>query len=388
MGERISEEDARLVALTGSDLVAAARTYLSKPTVVGHLSPNEAPPRGNSQKSSAAASDDFSKRIPNGPIVMPSWIAKSINAPTTAHSVLAPVEFTLSNGVHVIVQRKTDRSTFVLRGKIASSPAFEPAGQEGIIRLASSVADYGSAQYPFAQRRKATDDMGAEVQTGQSFSAQGEARDFERIVAIIADGEAHPTFADPWFGIERSQLANSLQSEGNISGVMIDRAYNRLLLASDDPSLRQPTAQSVSQITQQDLLSFSARYWRPDLTTIAVAGDLSPDQVRTNLEAAFGSWQASRYQARPALNGDSAGNQRPRLYRHRRPTKSLSVSASRRSRARTKTIIASSCSIRFSAGAELSSRACGRSCARNAGSSTASAARSTPTRIAGISASS
>ncbi|MGB8519955.1 MAG: pitrilysin family protein, partial [Candidatus Tumulicola sp.] len=150
VGERISDEDTRLEGLTGSDLVAAARTYLSKPTVVGHLSPNDAPPRGNSQKSTAAVSDDFSKRIPNGPIVMPNWVAKSINAPTTAHSVLAPVEFTLSNGVHVIVQRKTDRSTFVLRGKIASSPAFEPAGQEGIIRLASSVADYGSAQYPFA----------------------------------------------------------------------------------------------------------------------------------------------------------------------------------------------------------------------------------------------
>ncbi len=301
VGERISDEDARLEGLTGSDLVAAARTYLSKPTVVGHLSPNDAPPRGNSQKSTAAVSDDFSKRIPNGPIVMPNWIAKSINAPTTAHSVLAPVEFTLSNGVHVIVQRKTDRSTFVLRGKIASSPAFEPAGQEGIIRLASSVADYGSAQYPFAQRRKATDDMGAEVQTGQSFSAQGEARDFERIVAIIADGEAHPTFGNPWFNIERSQLANSLQSEGNISGVMIDRAYNRLLLASDDPSLRQPTAPSVSAITQQDLLSFTGRYWRPDLTTIAIAGDLPPDRVRTNLEAAFGSWQASGPKPDPHL---------------------------------------------------------------------------------------
>jgi zinc protease len=301
VGERISDEDARLAALTGDDLVAAARTYLSRPTVVGHLSPNDTPPRGNSQKSDAAASDDFSKRIPNGPIVMPNWISKSLNTPTTAHSVLAPVEFTLSNGVRVIVQRKTDRPTFVLRGKIASSPAFEPAGQEGIIRLASSVADYGSRQYPFAERRKATDEMGALVNTGQSFSAQGEARDFQRIVAIVADGEAHPTFTDPWLNIERSQLANSLQSEGNISGVMIDRAYNRLLLASDDPSLRQATAQSVSGITQQDLLSFTARYWRPDLTTISIAGDLSPDRVRSALEAAFGTWQAAGTKPDPHL---------------------------------------------------------------------------------------
>jgi zinc protease len=293
VGEKISSEDTRLAALTGDDLVAATRTYLHKPTVVGHLTPNASPPRGNSQKSSAEASDDFSKRVPNGPIVEPAWIAKAVSTPTTARSALAPVEFRLTNGLRVLVQVKSDRPTFVLRGRIASSPAFEASGKEGIARLASSAADYGSEQYPFAQRRKATDEMGAFVETGQAFSAQGTPGDFERIVAIVADGEAHPTFADPWFGIERSQLANSLQSEGNISGVQIDRAYNRLLLAPGDPTLRQPTAQSVTAITRDSLLAYTSAYWRPDLTTIAVVGNVSPQRVRAALAATFGTWQVS-----------------------------------------------------------------------------------------------
>ena len=293
VGEKISNEDARLAALTGDDLVAATRTYLRRPTVVGHLTPNESPPRGNSQKTSAEASDDFSKRVPNGPIVEPDWIAKAVRTPTTAHSLLAPVEFRLANGLRVIVQVKSDRPTFVVRGKIASSPAFESPGKEGIARLASSAADYGSAQYPFAQRRKATDEMGAFVETGESFSAQGVPSDFERIVAILADGEAHPTFADPWFGVERSQLANSLQSEGNISGVQIDRAYDRLLLATNDPTLRQPTPQAVAAITRDDLIAYTATYWRPDLTTIAVVGNVSPARVQSALESTFGTWRVS-----------------------------------------------------------------------------------------------
>src|SRR6185437_2725532 len=190
---------------------------------------------------------------------------KAVRTPTSARSALSPVTFALPNGLRVIVQQKTDRPTFVLRGSIASSPAFQPPGQEGISRLATSVADYGSAKYPFEQRRKVTDEMGAFVDTGQSFSAQGEICDFERIVDIVADGEAHPTFDQPWLNQERSQLANSLQSESNISGVMIDRAYDQLLLASDDPSLRNPTAQSVQSITQGDLLAYTGKYWRPDL---------------------------------------------------------------------------------------------------------------------------
>ncbi len=301
VGEKLSDEDTRLAALTGDDLVAAARDYLSRPTVVGHLTPNESPPRGSSQKSSAEASDDFSKRAPNGPIVEPSWIEKAVRTPTTARSPLAPVEFTLANGLHVIVQTKRGRSTFVLRGSILSSPAFEPPGQPGIRRLASAVADYGSANYPFELRRKATDEMGAFVATGQSFSAQGVAADFERIVQILADGEAHPTFADPWFDIERSQLANSLQSEANISGVMINRAYDRLLLATGDPTLREPTPQTVASITRTDLLAYTQRYWRPDLTTIAVVGNLTPERVRGALESTFGAWQVSGPKPNPHL---------------------------------------------------------------------------------------
>lgn len=307
--EKLSDEDVRLAALTDNDVLDATRKYMSQPTVVGHLRPSDTPPKGNSQKSDAAASDDFSKRIPNGPIVEPAWVAKAVRTPTTARSPLAPTTFTLSNGIRVIVQRKTDRPTFVLQGNIASSAAFEPFGQTGIIRLADAVADYGSEKYPFEQRHKITDNMGAFVNTGQNFSAQGQIDDFERIADVLADGEAHPTFAEPWFGIERSQLANGLQSEQNISGVLIDRAYDQLLLSTDDPTLRQPSVSSVMNLTRDDLLTYSRRYWRPDLTTIAVVGDLDPNRVKSALEAAFGSWSASgakpdsHLMAMPAASG-------------------------------------------------------------------------------------
>ncbi|HZZ00988.1 MAG TPA: pitrilysin family protein [Candidatus Baltobacteraceae bacterium] len=301
VGEKIADEDDRLAALTGDDLLAATRKYLSKPTVVGHLRPNDSPPKGSSQKSDASATDDFSKRVPSGPIVEPAWIAKKVAEPTSARSPLMPVQFTLANGLRVIVQRKSDRPTFVIRGTIASSPAFEPRDEEGIGRLASDVADYGSAKYPFADRRKLTDEMGAFMGTGQSFSAQGLTKDFDSIADILADGEAHPAFEQRWFDIERSQLANSLQSEQNISGVMIDHAYDELLLSSDDPSLRQPTAHSVQSISRDDLLTFTKTYWRPDLTTIAIVGDITPERARSVLEAAFGGWQSSGPKPNPHL---------------------------------------------------------------------------------------
>jgi zinc protease len=293
VGERLSDEDNRLAALSGESLLAVAKQYLSRPTVIGRLDPNAQPPPKNSDKSSAAITDDFSKRVPNGPIVEPAALKEAVRTPTTARSTLNPTSFTLPNGIRVLVQPKPDRSTFVLSGSIAGSAGFAPAGKEGVSDLASTLADYGSAQYPFAQRRKDIDMMGAVVQNGQSFNARGLASDFTKIVAILADGEMHPTFAEPWFTLEREQLANSLQSTSSISGVMIDRAYLRLLAAPGDPSLRHASQLSVNGLTQTDLLQYTNTYWRPDLTTIAVVGDVTPDQVRSALQSAFAGWNAT-----------------------------------------------------------------------------------------------
>lgn len=287
--ERDRDEDARLAALTPADVLAAARTYLAHPNVVGHLTPNSSP-AARSQKSSAGASDNFSSRAPSGPIIEPPAIRSAIRKPSTARSKLAPTQFTLPNGLRVIVQEKHDRSTVYIGGVIASSASFIPPGQEGIERLADAMAGFGSEHYDFTQLRKTTDDIGASVSLGQTFGAHGFAHDFETLLGVLADSEEHPTFPDNWLAIQQSQLSNSIDSENAISGVLIKRAYLQRLLPPDDPSLRYATPQSVAAITRDDLLSFTKQYWRPDLTTIAIVGDVTPERARHALEAAFGGW--------------------------------------------------------------------------------------------------
>jgi zinc protease len=98
-----------------------------------------------------------------------------------------------------------------------------------------------------------------------------------------------------------------LQSEDNISGVMVDRAYYRLLSQPNDPALRHATSSSVGHLGHDDLIAFTKQYWRPDLTTIAVVGDVTPAQVKTALEAAFNSWTASG----PAPNADEENYRAP-----------------------------------------------------------------------------
>ena len=230
--------------------------------------------------------------------------------------------------------------------------------------------------------------MGAFIQTGTRFSATAEARDFDRVVAILADGEAHPTFEEPWLSVERSQLANSLQSESQISGVMIDRAYDRLCSCERRSDAAPADRAERSAITREDLLAYARRYWRPDLTTISIVGDLSPERVRSALEASFGSWQAAGPKPDanlmampPASSGhDYIGTSANQVYiRLGQPALSRS--------SQDYDTLASAQSNPGRAPAHLNPGS-GKSCGKSADSSTASTARSRPVPIVAICASS
>ena len=291
--ERVIDEDTRLAALTPQSILDAARRYLSVPNVVGHLSPNSSTPAGNSQKMTANASDNFSSRVPNGRIIEPPEIAHALVVPTGARSKIAPQFFTLHNGLRVVVQTRTDAPTVSIRGIIDSAAAFAPAGKAGVARLASDVANFGTARYDFAALRAAIDDLGGQIGFGGTFSAHGFASDFEAMLGLLADGEEHPTFPQRYFEQERDQLANSVSQEQNISGQAVDRAYLTMLLASEDPALRFPTPESVRALSREDVVAYTQRYWRPDLTTVAIVGNVSAERAKAAMEATFGTWAAA-----------------------------------------------------------------------------------------------
>jgi zinc protease len=292
VGERVQDEDTRLAALTPESLLAAARTYLATPSVVGHLSPNAQPPRGSSQKATASATDNFSARVASGRVTMPSAVAAAIHSPTKARSKLVPVTFKLANGLTVLVATRTDRPTVSIRGVIDSAARFEPDGKAGVARLATDVVNFGTEHYDFAALRKKIDDLGGQINLGQTFSARGLASDLEPMLAVLADGAEHPAFPQLYFTQERDQMANSVAQEQQVSGQAINRAFVQLLLDPHDPALRFPSEASVRALTPADALAYTQAYWRPDLTTISIVGNVTPERARSAVESAFGGWKA------------------------------------------------------------------------------------------------
>jgi zinc protease len=64
------------------------------------------------------------------------------------------------------------------------------------------------------------------------------------------------------------------------------------LLPANDPQLRHPTPQNVMALTPDQVKSYYAATFRPDMTTIVVVGKVDPAEAKQMVEQAFGSWKA------------------------------------------------------------------------------------------------
>lgn len=284
-------DDAEVAALKPNDIDAALKTYLNEPSVVGTLLPRATNAKGDPAAAASGVSDNFSKRSPSGPIVQADWVKAALRAPVAIRSKVQPTAFTLANGLRIFVQEVHTNPTVFVSGTIDGSPAFEAQGKEGVGSFAAGLLAYGSAQYDFDAQRKVADDLGASINFGTSFDAHGLAHDLPALLAVLADGERNPTFPEQYLDLFRAQELASIPQRTSDPDYLTSRAFSHLLLPKGDPTLREDSLASIRSITRADMVAYEHRYFRPDLTTIAVVGDVKPEDVRAEIERTFGSWQ-------------------------------------------------------------------------------------------------
>jgi zinc protease len=91
----------------------------------------------------------------------------------------------------------------------------------------------------------------------------------------------------------KPQIARSVAARNQSPGYLAQRALRQALFPAGDPSLREATEESVNALTLDDLRSYYREVFRPDLATIVVIGNITPEKARTVIEKYFGAWTAT-----------------------------------------------------------------------------------------------
>ncbi len=98
---------------------------------------------------------------------------------------------------------------------------------------------------------------------------------------------------EPAFKIVQEQTSQSVADVLKSPHYLAHRAELNGLLPARDPSLREATPKTVDSLTLNDVKSYYAKTFRPDLTTIVIIGDITPEEARATVEKDFDNWKAT-----------------------------------------------------------------------------------------------
>ncbi|MEO9262896.1 MAG: insulinase family protein, partial [Candidatus Baltobacteraceae bacterium] len=286
-------EVAALKAVTTADVNRVLRTYVdfdhmivaeAVPKNLGKINSNPPPPPAKENAKVTILHHD----------PLPSWAIEAFKNVQVPKASTTPVDMTLSNGMRLIVVPEHVSHTVVVSGNISSSEAIQaPKEIQGVDDITTALLSFGTTTYDRLAYRKALDDIAADVSGGTSFSLTTLSDQFDRGVALLADEQLHPAFPAAAFATVQQQEVQALQGAVTSPDFLFQVALNKALYPAGDPEQLTATPQSAGAVTMESLKKWYSDAYRPDMTTVVVVGDVTPDQARATFEKYFASWKAT-----------------------------------------------------------------------------------------------
>ncbi|MGA2395497.1 MAG: pitrilysin family protein [Candidatus Lustribacter sp.] len=284
------DELAGLEKVTVDDVNRVLRTYYDNATATVAI----ATPKAASGSAFGGREGENNSVPPTSHTALPAFARNVLAQLHVPESSVHPVEQTLPNGIHLITVQSAISPTVVVRGEIRTNADVQaPAGKDGIDGLLNGLFEYGTTTYDRIAYQTELDKIAADVSAGSAFSLDTLAQNFDRGVTLLADDELHPALPADAFAIVKQQTIGQLTGAVQGPEFKAQRALADALYPAGDPSRRYATPQTVGSITLDDVKAYYASTFRPDLTTIVVVGDVTPQHAQATIQSAFGAWTAT-----------------------------------------------------------------------------------------------
>ncbi|MCF7799393.1 insulinase family protein [Candidatus Babeliales bacterium] len=205
-------------------------------------------------------------------------------------------EFTLSNGLHVVIKQKKDTPFIVAQLFVKNADKayryFSENKQGYILSLVQTLLLEGSQGYSKEDHRKFFDNLGASC-FGQFISCLSS--DFDAVAQRHAYILTKPTYPKKAINkcIKDLVEMNEKMLE-NENYVATDKLFKHLY---QDDFLSKKTKQEeileLKKISRSDLIEFHKKYMSPQNLVLSVVGDFDPITIKQQLENTYGQLKGS-----------------------------------------------------------------------------------------------
>ncbi|MDZ8223598.1 pitrilysin family protein [Nostoc sp. ChiVER01] len=289
---------AAIAKVTPAQVQKVAKTYLNPAKqTIGFFEPTQ--PDGKPGASSAGSGrtvENFSPGKPVDPAELAKYLPPATSATDSGKQSL-PEEFTLNNGLRVLLLRDRNLPTINLNGQIDAGSEFDGNQKAGLANLTAANLMNGTQTKNALTLAKTLEDRGADLNFGASregvnVSGEGLSADLPILIQTLADVLENATFPADQLELSRQRALTSLKVQLDDPRGLGRQVFQQAIYPENHPFHSFPTAESLKSITRNDLLGFYQTHYRPDNTTIALVGDFDPVKVKALLNQVFGKWSA------------------------------------------------------------------------------------------------
>jgi len=290
---------AAIAKVTPDQIQKVAKTYLNPAKLtIGYFEPTQ--PDGQPGTSSAGSGRTVENFSPGKP-VDPAELAKYLppaESTTDSKKQSLPEEFTLNNGLRVLLLSDRNVPTINLSGQIDAGTEFDSNQKSGLANLTAINLMNGTQTQNALTLAKTLEDQGVGLnfsasREGVNITGEGLSTNLPILIQTLADVLKNATFPADQLELSRQRAVTSLKVQLDDPNGLGRRVFQQAVYPENHPFHSFPTEQSLKSITRDDLLRFYQTHYRPDTTTIALVGDFDAVKAKALLNEEFGKWEAT-----------------------------------------------------------------------------------------------
>jgi len=287
---------AALAKVTPADVQRVAAKYLQDgQRTSGVFEPSTA------QEGQAAAPTTTTQEAFNaGPPVDPAQVARylpTFPAPGST-TVTLPEQYTLPNGLTVLLLRDTGTPTVSLSANVLAGREFDTDARAGLVDLVADNLLSGTTTRDALAISKQLSSVGAQLSAsasrfGVGIGGASLSPDLPVLVDTLADVLQRATFPDKEFRLSQARAVQAVKQADDSPSSVAQKVFRKTVYPAGNPWQTFSTEASVSAITQPELQAFYRAHYRPDTTVVTLVGNFDPAQVKALMAEKFGAWKAS-----------------------------------------------------------------------------------------------
>ncbi|MFA7626944.1 MAG: pitrilysin family protein [Candidatus Kapaibacterium sp.] len=204
---------------------------------------------------------------------------------------------TLSNGLKVYVIQDKEQPTVAFRLLVAGGTSMDGT-KSGLAEMTAAMMTKGTKNRTAQQIAAKADGLGIGLTSSAttdyySVFAEGLKKHQDVILDLMSDILLNPTFPIEEFKKIQQQMIAGIQYDKSSSTNLAQGLARIAVYGKNHPYGANKSEQSISSIDVNDLTDFHKKWIKPNNATLAVVGDVEPDDIVKELEKFFKPWEKS-----------------------------------------------------------------------------------------------